>query len=548
VARGLLISFSGYPVLVSSLFPDNGLASLAGTLLAHGHEVKVLDFNTVDTVRRLVPPERTASLSALLPALSGAPSPEVLEKLFEINTSFEEDLTRVADELTEEISQEIEAQNSQFVGFKLWSGDGFQASVRIADKLRQLFPELKIYGGGPAVLYSEHAVYNHTKVFDALVDGEGEMAILGLAAYSEGKGDLTEVPNLILRKGDVFHRTMRRLVPDLNTLARPVYSPEVYPSLTGDQQIKFFILDESRGCPMGCAFCIHQNASGNRWRVKSAARVIDEIQEIFTLFGTSAFRFGGSYTPARFFTEFVDYLSKNEYQVQFSSFAHPEGIPTGQLEALAEAGCKCLFFGVESFDTSDLAKLGKRMKPERARATIQACLNVGIVPEISLIVPVPGQTAEALATNRKVILDICAGTRSLVMTMFPGLTPRTLWWEQRNDHGFNLLVGEDEYRKMLAAYKIRHTIPPVFWQPLPYTIDGKDFAEYTGESARFQRELEHEGVAVNVSDMTVILADLFEESLLDFRNRHRALFFTLDAAALGRFVSEANTRMGASLD
>ena len=61
MARVLLVSYAGYPCTPSSLIPDNGLASLAGALIESGHEVRVLDFSTVNTLRRLFPPRCVAS-------------------------------------------------------------------------------------------------------------------------------------------------------------------------------------------------------------------------------------------------------------------------------------------------------------------------------------------------------------------------------------------------------------------------------------------------------------------------------------------------------
>jgi len=55
MAKGLLISFAGYPYTPSSLMPDNGLASLAAVLLKEGNEVTILDYGTVDIMERLFP-------------------------------------------------------------------------------------------------------------------------------------------------------------------------------------------------------------------------------------------------------------------------------------------------------------------------------------------------------------------------------------------------------------------------------------------------------------------------------------------------------------
>ncbi len=116
-------------MLASSLFPDNGLASLAGTLLAAGHRVKVLDFNTVSVMGRLVPRTRTESLSELLPALARGPTQEELARLLQINAELEMDLTILAESLLEQLCAEVDSVGADFVGFKLWSGDGFSASV-----------------------------------------------------------------------------------------------------------------------------------------------------------------------------------------------------------------------------------------------------------------------------------------------------------------------------------------------------------------------------------------------------------------------------------
>ena len=104
-----------------------------------------------------------------------------------------------------------------------------------------------------------------------------------------------------------------------------------------------------------------------------------------------------------------------------------------------------------------------------------------------------------------------------------------------------LLVGEEEYRKMLAGYKIRHIIPPLYWEMLPYTLDGYDFSTYAGANARFRRELTQAGVVVNVSYDVTLLADVLEKPLSSFRSTLQKLLFTLDIATLTRFVTDVNS-------
>ena len=51
----LLISVAGCPRTPSDFIPDNGLALLAALLISKGHQVKILDYNTTETLRRLFP-------------------------------------------------------------------------------------------------------------------------------------------------------------------------------------------------------------------------------------------------------------------------------------------------------------------------------------------------------------------------------------------------------------------------------------------------------------------------------------------------------------
>jgi radical SAM superfamily enzyme YgiQ (UPF0313 family) len=537
VARVLLISYAGPPAMISSLYPDNGLASLAGTLLAAGHEVRVRDFNTVTHLARCVPAERSAELARVLPEVAAGGGAELAPRLLALQGELEADLERALAWMAAELLAEVEAFGADLVGFKLWSGDGFHACVRLAEALRAAHPGLRIVAGGPAVLYSEHAIFDLTRAFDALVDGEGEEAILALARWAAGQGPLGDAPNLLLPEG---RRTRRSVVVDLNALPAPCYRTEIYPSLVGDQHLKLFVLDESRGCPMRCAFCVHRCASGDLWRVKSAPRVAREMDDLQAAFGTGAFRLGGSCTPGRFYRELASELSSRGRRIRLSGFGPLNDLSADMLSALARAGCESLFFGVESFHPDDLRRLGKRVDPRVAEATLRACQDTGIVPAISLIVPLPGQTEESLTLNRGVLVGLQRSGPVPVQISIPGLVPRTRWFDELAAFGFELLVGADEYRRQLARYRIRHIVPPSLWEPLPYRLDGRDFAGYAGLSAGFQRQVAAEGVIVNLSDDMVVLAGALGMGLPAFRQQLQAVFFTLDATRLIALVGALN--------
>lgn len=539
-AFGLLISYAGYPVLPSSLFPDNGLASLAGALRAAGWDVVVVDLNTITVASRLVTREVTASLRALLPAVADGLDHACLARLREINEILDYRLEALAQRLGEEIAAKALTGGARFVGFKLWSGDGLFASAAIARAVKQADPTILVFAGGPGVLYSDAAVLDLAPVFDALVLGEGEDSILGLAAVAAGERELASVPNLIIRDGPTPHRTSTSRPPELDRLAPPAYDVAAYPSLAGNEQMRIFVLDESRGCPGRCAFCIHPTASGASRRTKSVDRVLSELRSLRDGHGVSAFRFGGSSTPRRFFEALPAALAGAGLSLSFGAFSHPHGTPLTHTEALARAGCRSLFMGVESFHGPDLAKLGKRLSLERSHRAIEACIACGIVPIVSLIVPVPGQGAEGYRANLETAVALCGGHSAIVQTQFPALLPGTPWWASPGRYGLALRVSKGSFRRQLAGYKIRHIIPPVFWEPAPYTVDGMKFSEFAAVNARFQRDLSSEGVLVNVPDETVLIAEALGLDLRAAAHYLREVFFTLDTAAMRDIVGRVN--------
>ena len=177
MASGLLVSYSGLPLALSSLFPDNGLAILAAVLREEGHQVTILDWCTSSMVERLVDGQSRAALRRLWGTPSG---PERWAGLDTVSRQMEALADRVVDELAHELVTRCVRDGVEFVGFKLWSGDGFRGSVRMAQQLRARCPQVRLFAGGPAVHFVGPAVAAEAPVFDAVVDGDGEQALLDL--------------------------------------------------------------------------------------------------------------------------------------------------------------------------------------------------------------------------------------------------------------------------------------------------------------------------------------------------------------------------------
>ncbi|MBN1946818.1 MAG: cobalamin-dependent protein [Bradymonadales bacterium] len=539
MARGILVTYAGYPYTLSSLFPDNGLASLAAVLRAEGHEVRIFDYNTADLIGRLVDPASSQRLKVLYQKLKAGPDPETMGKLLSISRSLEPAAAQVARDIAAELIRHCRDHRIDFVGFKLWSGDGFEASVQIAERIRAELPRIKLFAGGPAVHYSGQVAAAEAPVFDAVIDGDGEDAILELALFAEGKRALDGVPNRLLpgrQRSAQIHET------DLASLPIPDYSPEVYPSLQEGGKIKLFSIDESRGCPMQCAFCVNWCIEGSRWRTRSPQQVVAEIQSLLTRQHTRCFRLAGTYSPPALVEKICQGILEQGLQVEFGLYLHGKGVTQPLLDLMKRAGCYGVFLGVESGSDRILRDaMNKHIDTATLRRVLKACLDTGFFTAGSFIFPAPFETEESERETKALIEEVFVGReKGIVNLNFPGLLPDTPWWNRRDHYGFSLTVDESAYRTSLLRMKIKHLVPPTLWDALPYNLHGVGQIDLARQNSEMQAWALRLGLTVNLADYDAHIGDRLGHGIFEYKRVLSRVFFSGDLAEVFDTVDRFN--------
>ncbi len=398
--KSLLISYAGYPLSPTSFLPDNGLANLASSLINAGHTTKILDFNTPDVIRRLYPASFSQEITPIIEKFMKGETLSLREilKLWMMEKRLNHYQNSEASIIGKEIARMAERENMDFVGFKLWNGDGFTGSLRIAHELKKANPNLPIFAGGPHVdIFREH-IYTATKDFDSLVYGEGEETIVMLAEYVEGNRKLQEIPNLIFKKDGEIITTPLKRIENLDTLPYPIYDDEIYPAMKGNEKIKMIVLDESRGCNNSCYFCIHPIKSGSL-RIKTADRVVDEMVAIKKKYGIGLFRYAGSNTPIKLMGKIAQEILKRGLKIEYTAFGHTRGANLEVFKFLKSSGCFGIFFGIESGSQKILDEsINKGVKIEQIKEAILTAKEAGLFTAGSVIFPAPGKVKKH---NRK---------------------------------------------------------------------------------------------------------------------------------------------------
>ncbi len=529
-SKSLLINYSGYPTSINALMPDNGLAVLAGSLLSHGHETTIIDYNTID-ILLLRPPEYGERLFKLNQDRHAGS----LNEFKEIEASLEQIQVEDIEKKASEIAQMVFDEEIDFLAFKLWTGKSFENSIKLAEAIKKIVPSILIFAGGPHVDYFRGKIYEVTNVFDVLAYGEGEETIVELADYVLGMREVESISNLVLQTDlGVIETSVKRL-ENLNE-SFPAYDIETYPAMAGDKKLKLFISEFSRGCPFQCNFCGHSNKSGSTWRSKSAERVVEEFNYVINMYGTRIFRNGDSNTPPHLIVEVAKKIIEEKVDIDYALISHVNNLRDGAFNLLKESGCSSVFFGVESGNQHIVDhSINKGLKLSKAREVISKSSESGLFVVASFVYPSPGETEQTKEDTFNFIKDNSIDAVSICV---PIISPKSPWGDNPEKFGIELKEG---YFDRLMSFTPALSFPPTMWKKPPeYSIDGKEFKEIAEESDRFVKSLEDEGVLTQVMDDAVLMANHSQMDYRVFRDSVRRYLTTGDYESLSDIVKKVN--------
>lgn len=551
--------------------PDNGLASLAGALLDAGHEARILDYGTVGTLSRLFPPGLSRRVRPLAEKLFlGSGHLAWHQKLHFLWRAFrlQRHQRRETAAIAHEIAEHADRFDADVVGLKLWNGDGFSGSVRVAEAIKNMSPKTAVIGGGPHVDYFGAHILDYTDAFDALVSGEGERVLPELVSAVEEGRSWDGIDGLLWRDGSRIQKNPNRPIECLDDLPLPVYDENIYPALAGDEKIKIGVVDESRGCPNRCAFCIHPIKSGGKWALKSSSRVLAEMRRMMDQMGTRHFVYAGSNTSGRVAVQIAEAILREGLDVRYGCFGHIRGIrrsarqtrDTDPPEARASeeerellspdrrgadfgllraSGCLAIFYGLESGSPRILRDaFNKPLKVTDAEHVIRATRAAGIKAITSVIFPAPFEDAKSRAETLNFLRRVRPDSVPLTI---PGMIPGTPWEQEPEEYGFEKSDRSDFWEYALT-YKIKLLFPPGLWKPLPYSLDGKPSKQLFRECQEFGNELEQSGILTHVPHEMVLMADALGQAddLKGFRDRCRTDFLSGAAERVQEAVSKMN--------
>lgn len=542
---GILVTFSGLPYTTSNFFLDNGMANLAGALIDGGHNVLILDYNTPTVLEYVFTKDIRKGLTSVSDLINSGNMMNHVKanQIYEnIQAEIDKLMGSYNEYLFNDIATKIQQRNANYVGFKLWLGRGIKSTIYIAERLKQQFPNLKIYGGGPAATLFTNQVFNLTDVFDAVTIGEGEWNICDIAEHSIGKRKLESIPNLAHKEGSRIVFTPQHENYSLNQLPNPVYDKDVYPDAhVSNQKIRIVTMDESRGCNNKCAFCTHGVIGGRPVRKMDAERVVEQFAKHTKTLGTHVFNLGGSCVPDSLINDITHITKEKNIEIIFNCFTSAEKLNTDRLDKYRDGGLFSVFYGIESLDKNILRNdYLKAFNPDTVANAIKQSLDSGIYVTGSIIYPAPRETFKSTFRTRNLLADMFENKpNGSVVVFYPGLMPHSTWSEKPEKFAIECSDIEKHFEDLINC-EVRHFLPPSLWETYNYSMNGKSQAKLAQLSNIFARSLERKNVTINAMGDSAMLAFMLEKSASEFGQMLGDMFLMGDGSGLSELIEEIN--------
>ena len=123
-------------------------------------------------------------------------------------------------------------------------------SLEVVEQVKKVLPQTVVVLGGPEATADYAEILSRPDAPDYIICGEGEGTLYELLTKLRmGETDLTTVPGLAFRQGELIRRTPDRAPLDLATIPFP------YPDLAPLRD-RILYYEASRGCPFRCAYCM----------------------------------------------------------------------------------------------------------------------------------------------------------------------------------------------------------------------------------------------------------------------------------------------------
>jgi radical SAM superfamily enzyme YgiQ (UPF0313 family) len=346
----------------------------------------------------------------------------------------------------------------------------FNRSMRLAEEVKQALPQIEVVVGGDHIGTNLSDVSNYP-IIDVGVYGEGEETFREIL---KGKPKESIKGIVYMRNGNIQINPLRPRIIDRTKLPHPIRDSELlknskvgalmYPTMseqTGAASILFQL-----GCNLGCSYCNATDVYGSKITKSSPEFVIEELADLKDRFNiNTAFLTDLTFNlNSKLAEDFCNNLEQANLGVSWYALVRPTS-PSNQpmlkkstLEAMTNAGCTKIGFGIESFEKSAMHDYHRPTSLDEDYRTLRTIDKLGALSKVFFILGHPEEKTEYYDEITKTLKWLRPDeVRISFLTPFPG----TELWRSMMDKNRDefLTKNYDDYTTFKPVLKMNYISP-----------------------------------------------------------------------------------------
>ncbi|MDG6223371.1 MAG: radical SAM protein [Candidatus Bathyarchaeota archaeon] len=294
-----------------------------------------------------------------------------------------------------EVESELRKRKPDLVGLTSTTLT-YKSALRVIRVAKKALPECVTVIGGSHVTFWDENALKECPELDIVVRKEGENTLLEIVQRLESGKSYDDVIGLTCRKGaEIIKTEDRPYIENLDALPYPAF--HLFPI---EQFNKYgniiFPLMTSRGCTFWCDFCSAVRMFGQRYRMRSPKKVVDELEFLYKKYGEKQYTFyDDAFTVNQKRTEeLCDEILRRGLKIRWDCETRIDMVSKPLLEKMHKAGCIAVWYGVEAGSQDVRDAMGKGISTSQTFNAFKWTQEAGMIAVASIILGFPGETKE----------------------------------------------------------------------------------------------------------------------------------------------------------
>jgi anaerobic magnesium-protoporphyrin IX monomethyl ester cyclase len=268
---------------------------------------------------------------------------------------------------------------------------------------RKLCPETRILVGGPAFSLFAERLMMEAPQLDIGLKGEGELIfprLLGENLFLE------DLPGIIYRKEEKMVTNPpgpRIAMDDLPPLDVVSFDPADY--TLGNKYVAAVGIEGKRGCDLWCGYCLYPFLGGTSMRLRSPAKIVDEMEYLNKEHQISLFHFTDPVVnrPESHFEALSRELLQRKLEVSWTGFFREDNVTSENLALAKAAGLCGVYFSGDALTVHGLKLLNKKMDQEDILNGSRITTEQGLLTMCHFLVNLPGETENEIRESEEML-------------------------------------------------------------------------------------------------------------------------------------------------